>query len=86
MDATNNLGVVKDRNVVNLVNDIDSNKKNSPIHHIDNDLNGDRNRNIDNNLEYLRPEQADQYRYTQKLHILQSILGIITFYIIYKKF
>lgn len=66
MDATNNLGVVKDRNVVNPVNDIDSNKKNSPIHHIDNDLNDDRNRNIDNNLEYLRPEQADQYRYTQR--------------------
>lgn len=50
-DLVNTLGIIKDKCQVNLINDIDFDKKNFLIYYLNDDSNSDRNRKKNDDLE-----------------------------------
>lgn len=53
------MGVIRDKCLVDLVDNVDFDKKNFSIYHTDDNSNGYRNRETENNLEDLRSKKVD---------------------------
>lgn len=85
-NPVNTLDVMKNRRLVDFIDDIDFNTKKSPVSHTDNNSNDDGNRKIDNNLEDSRLEKADLDRQNQRTPRVAPNPWYYNFYIIYKKY
>lgn len=65
-DLINISNVIRDRRPVNLVNDIDSDRRDSSVYHTNDDSTGNKNKEKDGDLEDPRPEKADLHRQNQR--------------------
>lgn len=65
-DLINTSNIMRDRRSINHVNNVDSDRGNSPVHYINNDSIDNGNKKSNNNSKDLGPEKADLHRQIQK--------------------